>query len=198
MLTAGIAILVLIFNAIIVRFARRSLPGVLLLLMTIIGSITAWYYVGIGPLAINLLNASLLPILTYSLLSFGETMIIMRASMVEVLNEEYVSAARAKGLATKVVREKHAARNAILPVISRLVISLPYLLTGIVIIEDSIGRPGIGTLMWDSLYWQDMPTVMDLFLIVGLLSLAARLVLDIITAYLDPRIRFSSSEVRIN
>jgi peptide/nickel transport system permease protein len=118
----------------------------------------------------------------------------MQSSMADVLQEEYITTAHAKGLSASTVREKHAARNAILPVLSRLVISLPYLLTGIVIIESSLGWPGMGTTLWNSLYWQDMPLVMDMLLIVGLLSLVARLVLDVLIAYLDPRIRYGQRD----
>ena len=121
-------------------------------------------------------------------------MIIMQSSMTDVLNEEYVKTAKAKGLPASKVRERHAARNALLPVLSRLVISLPLLLTGIVIIESSVGWPGMGTSMWNALYWQNMPIVMNTLLIVGAIALIARLFLDVLLAYLDPRIRYSYSD----
>jgi len=75
------------------------------------------------------------------------------------------------------------------------VISLPYLLAGIVIIEDSLNWPGLGSFMFLSLYWQDIPVVMGILLFIGLLSLIARLFLDVLTAYLDPRIRFGRRSV---
>jgi peptide/nickel transport system permease protein len=125
-------------------------------------------------------------------------MTIMRSSMTEVLKEEYVTTARAKGLPASTVREKHAARNALLPVLSRLVITLPYLLTGIVIIEDSLNWPGVGSWMWLSLYWQDIPVVMGILLVVGFISLVARLFLDILAAYLDPRIRYAETQPRLS
>jgi peptide/nickel transport system permease protein len=145
-------------------------------------------------LAFNLVKLSWLAVVTYTLLSFGETMLIMQASMTDVLKEEYVTTAHAKGLPASVVRERHAVRNALLPVLSRLVISLPYLITGVVIIESSVGWPGMGTTMWNALYWQNMPVVMATVLVVGVLSLAARLMLDVIIAYLDPRIRYNGQE----
>ena len=89
------------------------------------------------------------------------------------------------------IRERHAARTALLPVLSRLFISLPFLLAGIVIIEDSVNWPGMGGMMFNSMYWQDIPTVMGVLLMIGVLALAVRLLLDVIAAYLDPRIRFS-------
>ena len=125
-------------------------------------------------------------------------MMIMQASMDEVMRSEYINTAKAKGLPDSVVLERHAARNALLPVISRLVISLPYLITGVVIIESSTDWPGMGTKMWNALYWQDMPLVMATLLIVGVLSLIARLLLDVITAFLDPRIRYGESRTPSN
>ncbi|HEY4666853.1 MAG TPA: ABC transporter permease subunit, partial [Anaerolineales bacterium] len=89
------------------------------------------------------------------------------------------------------IRDRHAARNAILPVVSRLIISLPYLLTGIVIIEDVLEWPGLGTSLFNSLYQQDMPMVMAMFLMVGGFSLAARLLLEALLVVLDPRLRVS-------
>jgi peptide/nickel transport system permease protein len=132
--------------------------------------------------------------LTYTLLSFGETMLIMQSSMTEVLKEEYINTAHAKGLDPAIVREKHAARNALLPALSRLVISMPYLITGVVIIESAVGWPGMGTAMWNALYWQNMPLVMAVVLIVGVLSLLARLLLDVVIAYSDPRIRYDQKQ----
>jgi peptide/nickel transport system permease protein len=186
---AGWVILGFLLQSLVQRIARRRLPGFLTLLFIVAGTVGTWYVLQMQALAIDLLKLSWLAIVTYTLLSFGETMIIMQSSMTEVLKEEYINTAHAKGLPVAVVRDRHAARNALLPVLSRLVISLPYLVTGIVIIESSVGWPGMGTSMWNALYWQNMPLVMDTLLIVGLLSLLARLVLDVLIAYLDPRIR---------
>jgi peptide/nickel transport system permease protein len=177
-------------NALIQRLTHRRLPASLLLLLIAAATVGSWYVLGIEALAFDIAAHSWLPILVYTLLSFGETMVIMRSSMTEVLKEEYINTAHAKGLRPSTVREKHAARNAMLPVLSRLVISLPYLITGVVIIESSVGWPGMGTSMWDALYWQNMPLVMDTLMIVGFLSLVARLLLDVLIAYMDPRIRY--------
>ncbi|KAA3645806.1 MAG: ABC transporter permease [Chloroflexi bacterium] len=186
-----ISAFVLIGSNLLRRYRRIDIPGFLQVLLIFGGVIGSWYLFGISELAFDLVDAASVAIVTYILLSFGETMLIMRSSMTEVMTEEYVNVAKAKGLPTNVVRDRHAARNALLPVLSRLVISLPYLLTGIVIIEDALTWPGIGTGMMISLYWQDIPFVMSVMLIVGIISLIARLVLDVIAAYMDPRIRFS-------
>ncbi|UCF59719.1 MAG: ABC transporter permease [Anaerolineaceae bacterium] len=193
----AVMLLFIVGNVILKRLTKRSIPGFLLGILITVITIGSWYLFGFEVLALDLLQSSALPFITYILLTFGETMTIMRSSMTEVLKEEYVTTARAKGLPASTVREKHVARNALLPVLSRLVITLPYLLTGIVIIEDSLNWPGVGSWMWLSLYWQDIPVVMGILLVVGFISLVARLFLDILAAYLDPRIRYAEAQPRL-
>jgi ABC-type dipeptide/oligopeptide/nickel transport system permease component len=179
-----------VFSILLHRLFHRGIPAVLLLLLIAGGTVGLWYLMEIETFAFDMLNISWLAILTYTVISFGETMIIMQSSMTEVLKDEYINTAYAKGLKRSSVREKHAARNALLPALSRLVISLPYLLTSVVIIESAVGWPGMGTSMWNALYWQNMPVVMATLMLVGVISLVARLFLDVIIAYLDPRIRY--------
>lgn len=206
-----VAALIVLFaaNRLFKRPPRRRLPTLLNVCLLLPGWIGSWYVLGFGPQALDILYFISVPILTYVLLSFGETMLIMRTSMMDTLHEEYVLAARAKGLPERVVRDKHAARNALLPVLSRLVTSLPYLLAGLVIIEYSLGfgigggltalfnwhgplGRGLGAVMFRAMLNQEMPMVMGALLFVGVLSVAARLALDVIQAYLDPRIRYTS------
>ena len=185
-------------KSLIDELVRRSTPGIFYILFVIASTVGSWYLLGFELPAFDIMKLAWIPLCTYILLTFGETMLIMQSSMEEVMKSEYISTARAKGLPDSVVRERHAARNALLPVISRLVISLPYLITGVVIIESSVDWPGMGTSMWNALYWQNMPVVMNTLLIVGVLSLIARLLLDIVTAYLDPRIRFGTKRTLSN
>ncbi len=180
------------------EFTRRSSPGIIFLGLILAGTVGSWYLLDMQMLAFDIMKLAWIPLATYILLTFGETMMIMQSSMDEVMKSEYITTAKAKGLPDSVVLERHAARNALLPVISRLVISLPYLITGVVIIESSTDWPGMGTKMWNALYWQDMPLVMNTLLIVGVLSLVARLLLDVVTAYLDPRIRYGERQTPSN
>ncbi len=192
-MVASLAVCALFFyllKNLIDQFTNRSSPGLIFLVLILASTVGCWYFLGIDILAFDIMKLAWIPLVTYILLTFGETMMIMQASMDDVMKSEYINTAKAKGLPDSVVLERHAARNALLPVISRLVISLPYLITGIVIIESSTDWPGMGTKMWNALYWQDMPLVMATLLIVGILSLVARLLLDVITAFLDPRIRY--------
>lgn len=174
---------------------RRTTPGMFYLLLIGASTVGLWYLFGIEALAFDLMGIAWIPLLTYVLLSFGETMLIMQSSMTDVMNEKYLTTARAIGLPETVVRDKHAARNAILPVLSRLVISLPYLTTGVVIIESAVSWPGMGTTMWNALYWQNIPVVMNSLLLIGLLSLIARLILDVISAQIDPRIQYGDTGI---
>jgi len=190
-LRVSLAVLVLAF--VIRRLLKWRTPWwaqVLVIAGVVIG---IWYQDGVHPYAFDILSSAALPLLTYILLSFGDTMIIMQSSMTEVLKDEYIKTAQAKGLPAHTIRERHAARNALLPVLSRLFISLPFLLAGIVIIEDSVSWPGMGGMMFNAMYWQDIPTVMGVLLMIGVLALVVRLFLDVLAAYLDPRIRFDDS-----
>lgn len=179
------------------RLMKIRTPGIVFLILALVWTVAGWDLLGIEILAFDIMKKAYLPLVTFILLSFGELMLIMQASLREVKKSEYIQAARAKGLPESLVRDRHAMRNAILPVLSRLVISIPYLITGVVIIESSLQWPGMGTNMWNALYWQDIPLVMDTLLIVGVLSLLARLILDIAGAYLDPRIRHRENNIAV-
>ncbi len=189
----ALAAVLLLINYLMQRLWRRRLPLLVALPFFSGGVLASWYALGFAPLALDVMIVAAIPLLTYVLLSFGETMLIMRTSMLDTLKEEYVLTAQAKGLSDRMVRNKHAARNALLPVLSRFVVSFPYMLTGLVIVEDTLGWPGISKSLFDALYQQDMPVVMGGLLLVGILSAIARLVLDVLAAYLDPRIRFDAA-----
>jgi peptide/nickel transport system permease protein len=206
-----IALILLSVNQILLRTSQRRLPTALCIILLTLGPVGVWYALGVGPQVIDILLVLALPMLTFVLLSFGETLLIMRTSMMDTMHEQYIFTARAKGLREEVVRDKHAARNALLPVLSRLVTSLPYLLTGLVIIEYSFGfsrRSGLATLtgspdswgglgsaMFGALVNQDMLVVMGTLLCVGVMSLVARLFLDVLHAFLDPRIRYGTTAI---
>ena len=185
-----VTLVLVALNTLLQRFIRRGLPTWIIIPLIGVGAIGSWYALGFNIQALDILSRAAIPTLTYTALSFGETMLIMRTSMADTLEEEYITVARAKGLPERIVRNKHAVRNAILPVVSRLVITLPYLMTGVVIIEDVFGWPGVGSVLFDSLNQQDMPIAMAIMLFVGIFSLISRLLLDILLAYFDPRLRY--------
>jgi peptide/nickel transport system permease protein len=114
----------------------------------------------------------------------------MRQSMLEVVRQDYVQTARAKGLAEGVVIGKHALRNAMLPIVTILGLSLPGLIGGSVIVESIFAIPGMGQLMVQSVFQRDYPVIMGNLVIVSTLTLIANLVADVAYGVVDPRIRF--------
>jgi peptide/nickel transport system permease protein len=144
-----------------------------------------------GLLALDILSHLILPVLTVTAIAYGGTMLLMRTSMLETLREDYILTARAKGLPDKVVRDKHAARTALLPVWTGLVFSLGNSVSGGIITETIFSWPGLGLTLLNSALVADIPVAMGTLTIVGIMTLLSHLVADIGYAFLDPRIRFS-------
>ncbi len=115
----------------------------------------------------------------------------MRANMLEVIRQDYILTARAKGLSERQVIYKHALRNALLPAITILGLSIPGLIGGSVIFETIFAIPGMGQLFYMSVMARDYPTVMGILLIGAVLTLAGNLIADVSYAAADPRIRIS-------
>ncbi|RKX40787.1 MAG: ABC transporter permease [Thermotogae bacterium] len=133
----------------------------------------------------------ILPATALGLGSFAGLMRYMRGSLLDVLNEDYVVFARAKGMPERVVIYKHALRNAINPMITFLGYSISGLLGGALFIENVFGWPGMGRLIYQALLQQDMYLVMASGLISALMLVAGNLIADILLALVDPRVRFS-------
>ncbi len=150
-----------------------------------------WYSTGVGRLAADILHHLILPIMTLALISFAGTMLLTRNSMLETLREDYIMAARAKGLPEKTIRDKHAARNAMLPVVTSFVFALAFALDGGVITETIFSWPGMGLTLLRAAVTEDIPMVLGGLVFTGTLALLAHLVADILYAYLDPRIRYA-------
>jgi peptide/nickel transport system permease protein len=113
----------------------------------------------------------------------------MRSNMLEVIRQDYITTARAKGLAARTVIFKHAMRNALLPVITILGLSIPGLIGGSVIFETIFAIPGMGQLFYASVMARDYPTIMGILVIGAVLTLVGNLVADLSYALADPRIR---------
>ncbi len=114
---------------------------------------------------------------------------LTRAGMLEVIREDYIRTARAKGLSQRVVIFKHAFRNALLPIVTLLAFLLPSMIGGSVIIESIFSIPGMGQLGFEAVLSRDYPVIMAISTISGLLTLVGLLVSDILYALLDPRIK---------
>lgn len=159
--------------------------------IVVIGSgLLLWRSTDYGYLAADIIKHMILPVLVSTLVSFAGTMLLMRNTMLETLREDFVMAARAKGLPEATVRDKHAARNAFLPVFTNLIIGIPFALSGGIITETIFSWPGMGLTLLEAVNLEDIPLAMGTLSVVGVLALAAHLVADVAYAFLDPRIRY--------
>lgn len=133
----------------------------------------------------------ILPVATLTLVSVSGWSRFIRASMLEVMRQDYVRTARAKGLFERVVIVKHALRNALIPFVTIIVFSLPGLFGGAIITETIFSWPGMGRLYWQSLGDYDYPVAMAILFITAILTVIATLLRDILYTIVDPRIRLS-------
>ncbi len=170
------------------RRKRRRIPVSLSATITIVGAAIFLKSTGVGLQAADLFFDAALPLIAFTALAFGEFMLIMQTGMAGVIHDDFVMTARAKGLTEKRVRDRHAARNASLAVVARLAVSVPYLLTGLVIIERAVGWPGIGSFLFRAIESQDIPVVISTLAVVGAMTMFVRLALDVSLFLLDPRI----------
>lgn len=130
-----------------------------------------------------------LPCLTLSLAYLGEYAIIMRSSMLEVMGEDYLTVARAKGLRDVVVRNRHAVPNALLPVVTLAAINLGFVLSGAIAVETIYSWPGLGKATGDAIRGPDLPMLQGLFLVFSAAVIFFNLLADVLYAVLDPRVR---------
>jgi peptide/nickel transport system permease protein len=114
---------------------------------------------------------------------------MIRSSMIEVLRQDYIRAARAKGLKGNTVVMRHAFRNALIPVVTILGLQIGYLLSGAFVIENVFAWPGIGRFSVQALTWRDYPTIQGVVMITALIFLTINLLVDLLYAVIDPRIR---------
>jgi peptide/nickel transport system permease protein len=183
-------IVVLVLGALAARLLRRRrvLSPLGKVVVIAAASFGWWAYRGILGYVGDVWFLAAVPILAFSILSYGDFLLVMRTSIIGVMKDDYVGTATAKGIPDRFVRDRHAGRNAVFPVLGRLIVSLPYLLSGLVIIEESVGWPGLGTVLFDAVSAQDMPLVMDVLLLIGIFTLIARIVFEVAQAALDPRV----------
>ena len=119
----------------------------------------------------------------------GQYSILMRSSIVDTLSEDYVSTARAKGLAEGKILRSHALPNALLPTVTLIAINLGYVVAGAITVEVVFNWPGIGTLTVDALSARDYPVLQGIFLVLSVAVVLANLVADVVYGFLDPRVR---------
>ena len=134
-------------------------------------------------------TALILPALTLGLRQEAWFARPMRAEMLEVLNQEYIRAAKAKGLKYYIVVTKHALRNALIPIITMLALRLPWIIGGSIVIEVVFSWGGMGTLLVNSVLARDYPVVQAILLIISIAVVVANLLADMVYSCVDPRIK---------
>jgi peptide/nickel transport system permease protein len=140
---------------------------------------------------VDLVRHLIMPVLLSAFGGLAGLSRYMRANMLEVIRQDYILTARAKGLSERVVIYKHALRNALLPVITILGLSVPGLIGGSVIFETIYAIPGMGQLFYMAVMARDYPTVMGILFLGAVLTLLGNLIADVSYALADPRIRVS-------
>ncbi len=130
-----------------------------------------------------------LPCLTLTLAYIGEYFIVTRASVIDSSREDYLTLARAKGLADRLVRRRHAVPNAMLPVVSLSALNFGFVLSGAIAVESIFSWPGLGLRTADAIRGPDLPMLQGLFLLFSAAVIVANLIADLLYGYLDPRVR---------
>jgi peptide/nickel transport system permease protein len=141
---------------------------------------------GLGALAVHLV----LPVATLVLLTVAGWSRYVRSSMIEALVQDYIRTAQAKGVSRRRLLVRHAFKNALLPLITLVGLSLPFLFSGAVIIETVFNYPGMGLLFWDAAGSRDYPVLLGIVVIVGVLTVLGNLLADVLYGWADPRIQY--------
>jgi peptide/nickel transport system permease protein len=130
-----------------------------------------------------------LPALTLTLAYLAEYALVMRSSLVDELNQDYLMTARAKGMMDKLVRRRHAVPNALLPTITLVFLNVGFIVSGAITVETVFSWPGLGLLSYQAIRGPDVPLLQAIFLLFSLAVVVANIVADVVVAAVDPRVR---------
>jgi peptide/nickel transport system permease protein len=174
-------------TAMTLSFLSVSTPQFVLglTLLYLFAYLWSWFPLG----GYGTLSHLILPALTLGLAGGGWYSRMMRSSMIEVLRNDYIRTARAKGMSEWRVIMKHGIRNAILPIVAMIGLDVGIFMSGVVVVENVFGWPGIGQLMWQAIQSLDIPIIMGVTLIAACFIILGNLVADLISPLIDPRIR---------
>lgn len=198
------AVVVALLQKVTLRLLRRRIHGLIQLILFLTGNVWVWRQLGQQSRALDLLFLLSMPLVAVTILAFGEIALVVEAAMDGAAGEQFIQTARAKGLPERAVRDRHAARVALLPALSKFVTSLPFVLTGLVIVEfaftvpvgyaASLRFPGLSTVLFNALTARDYSLVIGGLLVIGLISIGARIVIDLLHMYLDPRVAYGDKD----
>ncbi|HXF85045.1 MAG TPA: ABC transporter permease [Anaerolineales bacterium] len=131
----------------------------------------------------------ILPTLTYTIVYMGEYLLIMRSSLLDVLAEDYILTAKAKGLSAFQILKDHALKNAMLPIVTIIAINLGFTVAGAIQIEAVFSWPGLGGAIYEAVVRRDYPVLQGAFLLIAVSVIIANLIADLTYSYLDPRVQ---------
>jgi peptide/nickel transport system permease protein len=143
-----------------------------------------------GKTTLQIMWHMVLPVLSISLISFAAYSRYIRSTMLEVMNQDYIRTARAKGLPKREIVFIHALKNASLPIVTVIGLDLPLLLGGAVVTERIFAWPGMGRLFLDHVDRADLPVIMGILMLIAVAVVVFQILTDIVYAWLDPRIRY--------
>jgi peptide/nickel transport system permease protein len=154
-------------------------------------AVIPWITSGLWPVGLDTLHHLALPLATLILLSFGETMLIMRATMAEAMEEGFVTQVTAMGYSSARVRDRHVAPVALLPVLTRFIVHIPFVVIGSFFLEQRFFIDGMGKELVRAANEFDLPVLMGVLSLVGIGILLAHVIFDVLAAWLDPRLRLA-------
>jgi peptide/nickel transport system permease protein len=171
----------------VISFVAVSAPQFVvgILLLYVFAVHLAWFPIG----GYGSFSQLVLPALTLGILGAGWYARMMRSSMIDVLRQDYMRTARAKGLKPGIVLAVHALPNAILPIVAMIGIDIGLFMSGIVVVESVFGWPGIGQLAWQAIQQIDIPIIMGVTLVSAFAIIIGNLIADLIAPLIDPRIK---------
>lgn len=137
----------------------------------------------------DVLRHMILPTITYTIVYMGEYLLVMRSSLLDVLAEDYILTAKAKGLSTFQILKDHALKNAMLPIVTIIAINLGFTVAGAIQIETVFSWPGLGGSVYEALERRDYPVLQGVFLLIAISVVLANLIADLTYSFLDPRVQ---------
>ena len=156
------------------------------------GAETAYVNFSPGQRFLDVMHHLALPLATLFLAYFPGNFLLTRGSMVMVLKKQFIETARAKGLPSVRIRYAHAARNALLPMVTRFGLRIAFMVTGALVVETIFAYPGLGTLLFNAIAMRDLPLVQGIVLFSSLTILFVNLALEFIYGRIDPRVKHAS------
>jgi peptide/nickel transport system permease protein len=142
----------------------------------------------------SIIRYALLPVIVYVLASIGSWILAMKSSTISTLGEDYITVAQARGLSRRRILTAYVGRNAMLPLVTRLAISVGFVVSGSVIIEEMFQYPGLGRNLYTAITQRDYTTMQGIFLVITVAVVLSNILSDLIIGWLDPRVRLEKRD----